>query len=266
VNAHKNCSKFFEKTVDALSPVCHYSFTHGNKKQKHMRTKSLLAAAALIAAGVAASQAQSNVYSLNVVGYVNLTIQPGYNLITSQLKSSTGSSSVNVLLTNAPALADGSTFFSWNSGAQDFNQADIWVQAENTWYLGDGSAPTTSASPRGESYFINNLGSSATLTLVGEVHQGSTVAAVPANYGFLGDGAPVSQEIKTNGFPIADSSTLQTFDTGIQDYSQAIIGDSGSWLLGDGSAEAIFAPAVGQGFLYFNPGAATTWTRNFTVQ
>lgn len=231
-----------------------------------MRTKSLLAAAAIIAAGVASSQAQSNVYSLNVVGYVNLTIKPGFNLITSQLKSSTGSSSVNVLLTNAPTLADGSTFFGWNAGAQDFNQADIWVQAENTWYLGDGSAPTASPAPRGDSYFINNIGADAVLTLVGEVHQGATAVPVPALYGFLGDPAPVSQEIKTNGFPIADGSTLQTFDTTAQDYTQAIIGDSGAFLLGDGSAEAFFAPLVGQGFLYNNPGASTTWNRNFTVQ
>jgi len=25
-------------------------------------------------------------------------------------------------------------------------------------------------------------------------------------------------------------------------------------------------PAVGQGFFYFNPASATTWSRNFTVQ
>src|SRR5690242_9398184 len=38
-----------------------------------MRTKSLLLSAAALAAGIASSVAQSNVYSVNVVGYVNST-------------------------------------------------------------------------------------------------------------------------------------------------------------------------------------------------
>ena len=42
-----------------------------------MRTKTLILAAALTAAGLASSLAQSNVYSLNVVGYVNKTLTGG---------------------------------------------------------------------------------------------------------------------------------------------------------------------------------------------
>src|SRR5882672_2501980 len=40
--------------------------------KNNMRTKTLICAAVLMAAGVATSLAQSNVYSLNVVGYVNV--------------------------------------------------------------------------------------------------------------------------------------------------------------------------------------------------
>src|SRR5437016_2865233 len=39
-----------------------------------MRTKTLLLTAAVVAAGVASSMAQSNVYSLNIVGYVNIPV------------------------------------------------------------------------------------------------------------------------------------------------------------------------------------------------
>ena len=42
-----------------------------------MRTKTLLLAAALTAAGIASIQAQSNVYSVNVVGYVNVVAPVG---------------------------------------------------------------------------------------------------------------------------------------------------------------------------------------------
>src|ERR1043166_2369568 len=51
-----------------------------------MRTKTLFLAAALSAAGLATSLAQSsNVYSLNVVGYINLQLTNGFNLIANQL-------------------------------------------------------------------------------------------------------------------------------------------------------------------------------------
>jgi hypothetical protein len=42
-----------------------------------MRTKLLLLSAAALVAGVASSMAQSNVYSVNVVGYVNQTLPAG---------------------------------------------------------------------------------------------------------------------------------------------------------------------------------------------
>ena len=40
----------------------------------HMRTKTLLLTAALAAAGAATSMAQSTIYSVNAVGYANITI------------------------------------------------------------------------------------------------------------------------------------------------------------------------------------------------
>jgi hypothetical protein len=76
---------------------------------------------------------------------------------------------------------------------------------------------------------------------------------VPNNYGFLADFVPTSQEIITNGFPVADGSTLQTFNAVAQDYSQALNGiatppDGPAWYNADFTATVPFAPAVGQGF------------------
>jgi hypothetical protein len=107
--------------------------------------------------------------------------------------------------------------------------------------------------------------------MVGEVPQGANSRAVPALNSFLGDFVPVAQEIITNGFPIADGSTLQTYDTTVGDYSQALNGiatppDGPAWYNADFTAVVPFAPAVAQGFLYFTPGGSTTWNRNFTVQ
>ena len=67
-----------------------------------MRTKTLLLSAAVLAAGLAASTAQS-VFSVNAVGYVNKTLAPGYNLIANPLNGTN-----NLLSTIIPTAPDGS--------------------------------------------------------------------------------------------------------------------------------------------------------------
>jgi len=240
-----------------------------------MRTKSLLATAAIVAVGALSLQAQSNVYSLNVVGYVNVTLRPGYNLITAQLGTASPTGAINVGLTNITGLADGSILFGWNAGAQDFAQPANWVGTPPdgpSWYNADYTALSTDTTPRGTSFFIKNESvGNATLTMVGEVPQGANSRTVPALNSFLGDFVPVSQEIITNGFPIADGSTVQTYDSVAGDYSQPLNGvatppDGPNWYNADYTAVLKFAPAVAQGFLYFTPAGSATWNRSFTVQ
>jgi hypothetical protein len=239
-----------------------------------MRTK-VLAAAAILAAGFASVQAQ-NVYSLNVVGYVNVTLKPGYNLITPQLVDTANPTApISVILTNAPTLADGSTFFGWNAGLQTFTEPANWVGTPPdgpAWYNADYTAFSSDTAPRGKSYFIFNAGGSdANLTLVGEVPQGANAGTIASSYNFLGDYVPTSQEIKTNGFPIVDGSTLFTWNPTTQGYTEPLNGigtppDGPDWYNADFTAVVPFAPAVGQGFIYFNPAASAPWNRNFTVQ
>ena len=69
-----------------------------------MRTKTLLIAAAALAAAVTSSQAQSTVYSQNIVGYINTSLAPGYNLVANQLNvNNTNGASGSV----RPSLPDG---------------------------------------------------------------------------------------------------------------------------------------------------------------
>jgi hypothetical protein len=239
-----------------------------------MRTK-LLAAAALLAAGAFSMQAQSNVYSLNVVGYVNLTLRPGYNLVTAQLTTPSATAAINTVLTNIVGLDDGSTLFGWDSALQTFKQAANYVGTPPdgpAWYNADYTALSPETTPRGTSFFIQNIGAAnATLTLVGEVPQGANTISVPNNNGFLGDFVPVSQEIATNGFPIQDGNTLTTWDNVAQGYTVALNGigtppDGPAWYNADYTAVVKFAPAVGQGFLHNSINGSAPWNRNFTVK
>src|SRR5256885_410376 len=74
-----------------------------------MRTKTLLSTAALLAAGLATSMAQSsNVYSLNVVGYVNAPVITGYNFAANPFDTSDGLNKASTVYPN-PSPDNGAT-------------------------------------------------------------------------------------------------------------------------------------------------------------
>src|SRR6266853_2824813 len=73
-----------------------------------MRTKTLLLTAALSAAGALTSMAQ--VYSVNIVGYVNLPIPVGFSMIANQLNNSAN----NQLATLIPTPPNASFFYKFN--------------------------------------------------------------------------------------------------------------------------------------------------------
>jgi hypothetical protein len=233
-----------------------------------MRTKTLLLAAVLSAAGIASSLAQ--VYSVNVVGYINLTISPGLNLITAQLKG-TNSNVNTVIATTSPAMADNSLLFTWNAAGQTFNQSQIYGGGQ--WLDPATFNPSTLTVSPGEAFFINNVGAAAvTLTLVGEVPTGPTVVSVVNGLGLYGDPAPVSQNIATNGFPIGDNDLLFTWNVAGQTYNQSLIGagpanGGPAWLDPVTFNPVVVAPAVGAGFVVNRTSGVTTpWNRTFTVQ
>src|SRR5678810_1239027 len=86
-----------------------------------MRTK-LLAAAAILAAGIASSMAQSNVYSLNVVGYVNRTfVGGGLFSLTANPLNTTNNTLAGIFGGAAVGLPSGSQVQVWNYGTQDFD-------------------------------------------------------------------------------------------------------------------------------------------------
>src|SRR5437867_2257855 len=83
-----------------------------------MRTKTLICAAAL-AAGALTSWAQSNVYSLNVVGYVNRSfLNQNFIFVANPLMN--GGNYLSNLFNNA-TTPDNTTVYTWNDAAQKFN-------------------------------------------------------------------------------------------------------------------------------------------------
>ena len=114
----KKMFKKIKKTVDALLDLWDSAGTHGNNKYQNMRTK-LIAAAAILAAGLASSMAQSNVYSLNVVGYVNKTfVAGGFTAAANPLNGTNNSLNTIMKGTQVP---DNTLVFLWDAALQDFS-------------------------------------------------------------------------------------------------------------------------------------------------
>jgi len=209
-----------------------------------MRTKALLLAAALTAAGIA-SYAQSNVYSINVVGYVNVTVPAnGFGLIANPLNST--NNTIGSLMPNVPA---DTVFYKYNGGYSTY----IMDNLDLVWSP-DGNATLNP----GEGGFIKNVtGTPLTITFVGEVLQGSLTNALPTGFAIRSSKVPQSGLITTTlGFPAQADDVVYTYNGGYTTY----IFDN---------LDLVWSPSeptinVGQAF-FSKKVAGENWVRNFTV-
>jgi hypothetical protein len=226
-----------------------------------MKTKALLLAAAFAAVGAATSMAQ--VYSVNAVGYVNVTLKPGFTMVSNPLKAA--NNSVNALFSNIQGgVPQGTTVYRFaNNNFVSYTFDDL-----DGFYSPQAEAASTTVVP-GEGVFVKiPVGSgNKVLTFVGEVVQGGSVS-IPA--GFSIRSSIVPQDVKpdaaknTDGttavFPVTQGNVLYTFDTTLQNFKSYTYDD----------LDGFFTPAlptikVGESFFYLNQGAAGTWTRTFSV-
>jgi hypothetical protein len=234
-----------------------------------MRTKTLLLAAALTAAGIA-SYAQSNVYSVNVVGYVNVTIPANKYAMVSTPLTFTGAGGNNITNVVGGSIPDGTFLFPFSNGT--------YLDSEQ-YFDGFGWFPGAAVVGPGSGFFVKTpAGVGATLTFVGEVVQGPATNALISGYSLVGSkvaqsvplGDLTTAESTTMHFPAADSDTLFFFDVASQSYKDAIQYFNGyGWFdSGVGGPGPVTgpSPAVAEAFFVYKPGPAASWTRSFTVQ
>jgi hypothetical protein len=232
-----------------------------------MRTKALVLFGVIGSLGLAAATAQS-VYSVNAVGYVNVTLRTGYNLISVPLIGT--NNNVNTVIPVAP---NDSVLFRWSNANQGFLPADTYFDVGdpqvNGWYDSGLNRSSTVINP-GEGFFIQNVGPQFQITFVGDVPQGSLTNRIGPNYGFYSHIVPQSIGLLSVGFPGFADMTYQTWDAVSQQYGQALtyfdVGDPQvNGFYDSGLNKVDPTPAVAQGFVIFNPGPANNWTRAFSV-
>jgi len=211
-----------------------------------MRTKALLVAAAF-AAGLATSLAQ-NVYSLNVVGYYNITVPAnGFALIANQLNTTN-----NTLAGLLPSVPEGTVVYKWTGttfAISTFEEGE-WNQ-NFTLNLGEGA-------------FIKNPlpTSPLTITFVGDVLQGSLTNPIPVGFSIRSSMVPQAGGVSSVlRLPVANNDTVYRWTGSTYAIStwEEIGPGQGDWSAGEPTVQ------VGEAF-FVRKNAPAQWIRSFTVQ
>jgi hypothetical protein len=199
-----------------------------------------------------AASAQGNVYSLNVVGYVNTPIgAAGYTLVANPLNDGLG----NVVSNLVPAsLPVGAKVLTWNGAG--------YVTSSKK---AGGWSPSQVIAP-GTGYFVYNPSTAATNTFVGEVAgalPGSLTNNLAAGYELVGSQYPIGSNITNTG-----SNTLN-LPAGLPIGSKVLTWNGAGYVTSSKKAGG-WSPAqnigVGQGFFIQNAGGAVNWIQDANAQ
>jgi hypothetical protein len=261
-----------------------------------MRTKTLALSAVLGMLGTASLVAQQNVYSLNAVGYINVTLPVGYSVITCPLICGVSAgvspgtfvtNDLNVLFPASNSLYNGASVLTWNQGGVGFVTSDNY--AAGSWANGGNDI---SLPPGTAVFFGNGTGATLHATFVGTVPQGSLTNTLVPGYNLVGSMVPTSGDMtlntimnggNANGFgpngPGPGDNLLFWIDGaggyGGNDGNPGF--NAGSWSSGagpDGTGSAgtpYFGPGgnpfdgVTTGFFYDNNNSTFNWVESFTI-
>jgi hypothetical protein len=210
-----------------------------------MRTQILLLAA-LGVAGSATTMAQ--VYSVNAVGYVNVPLKPGYNLVANPLDNKEGNTVVKLL----PAV-DGIAVYKYVNGNYENTNAysDLFAAWDN---------PDQTLAPGEGAFIFNPTAADITVTFVGEVIQGDTITTpLIAGFNMVSSKVPQAGKLQADlKYTPVDSDTVYRYINGTGYDNTADFSDLFGWSPEDPQVN------VAQAFWLFK-GAAGSWTRCFKV-
>jgi hypothetical protein len=259
-NVQKKCKKKLTLVSQSVKLASHT--VRKRTTNTKMKTKTLLIAAAALAAGIMSSQAQ--VYSQNVVGYVNLSISNGFNCINIPLDyDGTGTNNVvnTIIGTNLP---NGTIIESWSPssgfsanafGPTSKAPTPHWANATVTYNPGEGIFVYNPSN-----YVVN-------LTIVGTVLQGGLTNSYLSTAGFslVGSQFPVAGGItSTYGYTPSDGDIVETW-TPAGGFSANAYGPTSKeptphWAGGEPTL------AVGEGAFLYTTNTSPVWGTNFMVQ
>jgi len=203
-----------------------------------MRTRTALLTAAALAAGVASSMAQSNVYSENIVGYVTYSLPAGSWIVSNPLDN--GTDDLNSILPNVPSK---STASFWTGSG--FNGS---TKGSSGW------SPDLIAYP-GTGFYVNSK-SANSATYVGQVAcpvGSNVVVALPAGSTIVGSTIPYQDSLNGTNINLTSVPAKSTASFW-----------TGSGFNGSTKGATSWSPNIninpGDGF-FINSKSANNWTQ-----
>jgi hypothetical protein len=236
-----------------------------------MRTKTMLLSALLGALGSVSVHAQ-NVYSLNAVGYINVTFPPGtYTILTVPLVASPDNT-LNTLLPDTNGQYKHAQVYAFANGAFTITETGVTTNANATGWAGGGA--DISINPGEAVWFYNPETTPMTATFVGTVLTGPQTNTLFSGFNLVGSMVPASGDLATNSIMSLTNTTrhdyVYTYDptTGYSAQDNVALpgnGQAGSylneWTAGDPIISNVY-----DGFFYFNFAATNNyWVENYSV-
>jgi len=211
-----------------------------------MRTKTLFLTAVLGVAGAISASAQ--VYSVNAVGYVTVTLPKGFSMVANPLKAT--DSTIKALIPTAPA---GTSLYKFSPTTGAYASA-VFDDLDNAWVPN----PNITLTP-GEGAFVNAAAQFSN-TFVGEVAQGALKTSMPAGFSIVSSQVPQEGRVDTVlGFPAIPGAQIFQFVNATGSYKSATFDDlDNAWL------PAVPTPKVGEAF-WVKLGAPADWNRTFDI-
>jgi len=231
-----------------------------------------------MAAGVASSMAQANVYSLNIVGYANVANPAGYTFQTTPFQVTTAvTNGANEILPQNTGQNDGDQILIWSGHNWNSFNLDSTSPSGFSDNLGNPSAAPILNAGMGYLYY-NAQGVSNNITYIGQVRTGTNTVAIPASPEFsaLGSPAPLAGGVSTvlqltNSGGAIDGDSIQIMTRtpagAVKGFTPANYDSTSATGFSDSLGNPIPEPqiGVGQGFFFDNlNAAAVTWKQVLT--
>jgi hypothetical protein len=228
-----------------------------------MRTKTVLLSALLAGIGSVSVMAQTTVYSLNAVGYINVTLSPGFNIISCPLIVTDPSGAADNSISNLLGVNTNGQWKKW----QIYGWNGAYINESGT--AGGWVAGGTQTLNPGQAAWINNPSNATyTVTFVGTVPTGAITNPINPGFNLISSVVPASGDIVTN--PIMNFTNTPTKKDQVYTYNPLTLtyttysaaGNPATW---NATGDPVL-PSVGGGFWYDNVGSTTNnWVENYSV-
>jgi len=231
-----------------------------------------------VVAALISASAMAQVYSLNAVGYINVSCAPGFSIIADQLYAN-GQGVAQYLSgipsnpNSTPGLLDAQLLDGQHNGVTTFkpNGSGFTIAGVTStgWVDDVGSAPNLTTLNPGEGIYIYNpFTTNFTLTFVGTVPQGTTLTnTLLPGFNMVSSVVPQTGAIDSvlGLTPTAGDTLFFLNSSGFDIVGYTTTG----WITDVGSRFASGtapSPRVGEGFYYYSAAVANqVWTRSFSI-